>query len=138
MPQLRSAVRRGRQKPIAYNAPPHAPSPNNEPHALPIRRGRKKKNDVQPIAPNAPLHAPPKRRGRKKQNDVVHAVAVENDVVVKKTVSSQRTGEEEKESEEMDEYESGGGSGNKALGGGAEDEGNTPPLPERVRDSMNS
>lgn len=112
MPQLRSAVRRGRQNPIAHNAPQHAPSPNNEPHALPIRPGRKKKNDALP-------HAPPKRRGKKKLNDVVHAVGVEKDVFVKKTVSSQRIGEAEKESEEMDEYESGGGSGNKVLGGGA-------------------
>ncbi|KAK4358443.1 hypothetical protein RND71_020672 [Anisodus tanguticus] len=87
-----------------------------------VRRGR------QPIAET---HAPPPTRRRKgatgnraKKNDVVD--------VVKETTSLRRSGEEDKE-EKMDEYENGGGgSGNKGLACG-DDDGNTPPLPERVQ-----
>ncbi|KAJ8552130.1 hypothetical protein K7X08_028573 [Anisodus acutangulus] len=87
-----------------------------------VRRGR------QPIAET---HAPPPTRRRKgatgnraKKNDVVD--------VVKEPTSLRRSGEEDKE-EKMDEYENGGGgSGNKGLACG-DDDGNTPPLPERVQ-----
>lgn len=82
-----------------------------------MRRGR------EPIVPYAP-HAPTTRLRRtdgqrKKKFDIDNS-----DDVVKATTWHRSVEEEEK----MDEYGSGGGSGDKGL----DDEGNTPPLPERV------
>lgn len=98
---------------------------------------RERRQPIVPIQPHAPspgideLHAPTKkqRKGtgiRKKRNGIVH----DDVVVVKETTLRRRSGEEKMDNE----YESCGGSGNKGGAAGAEDETNTPPLPQRVYD----
>ncbi|KAF3632871.1 putative thioredoxin-related transmembrane protein 2-like [Capsicum annuum] len=97
---------------------------------------RERRQPIVPIQPHAPspgideLHAPTKkqRKGtgiRKKRNGIVH----DDVVVVKETTLRRRSGEEKMDNE----YESCGGSGNKGGAAGAEDETNTPPLPQRVQ-----
>nr|XP_004251171.2 casein kinase 1-like protein HD16 [Solanum lycopersicum] len=115
MRQLRSSVRKGRE-PIVPNVT-HAPSPGKDEPDAPTRRLRRRGTGNRAGG------------GRKKKNDVVNS-----DDVVKEITLPRRTGEEVKaeEVEKMDEHESGGGSGNKGLAA-AEEEGSTPPLPERVQ-----
>uniref|UniRef100_M1BLG1 non-specific serine/threonine protein kinase n=1 Tax=Solanum tuberosum TaxID=4113 RepID=M1BLG1_SOLTU len=115
MRQLRSSVRKGRE-PIVPNVQ-HAPSPGKDEPDAPTTRLRKRGTGNRAGG------------GRKKKNDVVNG-----DDAVKEITLPRRTGEEVKveEVEKMDEHESGGGSGNKGLAA-ADDEGSTPPLPERVQ-----
>ncbi|OIT21623.1 PREDICTED: casein kinase 1-like protein HD16 [Nicotiana attenuata] len=145
MPQLRSGVRRGR-RPIASIEPEN--NNNNENKRVARRTTRTRR------AAGAGNRAV---GGRKKKNnvnneeevikEVVPIVVVDDDEeenAVKKTTSF-RTGEAEedkdrkKEVEEgekkqqMDEYGSGGGGSGGDKGLGAEEEGSTAPLPERVQ-----
>ncbi|CAK9158837.1 unnamed protein product [Ilex paraguariensis] len=143
MPQLRSGVRRGRRPTIK----PDLDEPDiKKPRTVRATRQRR---------PGGRRAVQNNNRGNNQKEvadvkGIVQPVVVvdddddENENAVKKTtsLSGQGQGEEQKEEEirvlkeevgekEMDEYDSGGRSGDKGVG--AEDEGSTAPLPEKVQ-----
>lgn len=143
MPQLRSGVRRGR-RPIAAIEPENNNNIiNNDKDKRVARRTTRTRRAA---AGNRAVG------GRKKNEEIIKEVVPvvvvdvhEEENAVKKTTSF-RTGEPDKDRKEieegvrvlkeeagekkMDEDDSGGRSGDKGLG--AEEEGSTAPLPERV------
>ncbi|KAJ8561294.1 hypothetical protein K7X08_027484 [Anisodus acutangulus] len=122
MPQLRSGVRRGR-RPIAAIEPEENNNNNNN-------------NDNKRVTRRTTVARNTRQRGRKEKkntdNDVKEVVLpVGEENAVKEIVIGEEDKEKKKE-KEMDEYERGGQSGgDKGLG--ADDEGSTAPLPERIQ-----
>lgn len=157
MPQLRSGVRRGRRGTAVNKREPSVPEQKNKN----VRNNNNNNRRAAAPAKRAVRNTRQRRTGGrniKKEEAAdeqpvgvgvgvgVGAFAVGDEGgenAVKETASVEREGAEEKrelvnlnlqeevgEKEIMDEYDSGGRSGDKGLG--AEDEGSTAPLPEKV------
>ncbi|KAF3631474.1 putative histidine-containing phosphotransfer protein 4-like [Capsicum annuum] len=130
MPQLRSGVRRGRRRAIEPEEENNNNNVNDNKRIT--RRNTAAKNTRQRGGAG-------KIVGGRNSNKNKEVVPVVDEIAVKKTAIDiadkdkevEKAKEEEVGEKEMDEYDSGGQSGDKGLG--AEDEGSTAPLPERVQ-----
>lgn len=133
MPQLRSGVRRGRRRAIEPEEENNNNNVNDNKRIT--RRNTAAKNTRQRGGAG-------KIVGGRNSNKNKEVVPVVDEIAVKKTAIDiadkdkevEKAKEEEVGEKEMDEYDSGGQSGDKGLG--AEDEGSTAPLPERVSFSL--